>query len=144
MPFILFTKPLQKLSLEQLAESVASCGYDGVDLTVRPGGHVNPNHVREALPRANQALQARGLSIGLATTGITEASDPVAEPTFAALSECGVRHAKLGYWPYDPSRRLREQIDEVRRKLTIDEILRQARTDLALVREVAGRVPVAA
>ena len=117
MQFILFTKPLGKLPLEALADAVASCGYDGVDLTVRPKGHVDPKNVRAELPRASAVLRAGGLSIGLATTGITEASDPVAEPTFAALAECGVRHAKLGYWAYDPARRLREQLDEVRRKL---------------------------
>jgi sugar phosphate isomerase/epimerase len=117
MQFILFTKPLGSLSLEALAEQVATCGYDGVDLTVRPKGHVDPQNVRAELPHARDILRDRGLTIGLATTGITEADDPVTEPTFAALAECGVRHAKLGYWPFDPARRLREQIDEVRRRL---------------------------
>ena len=36
-------------------------GFDGVDLSVRPGGHVEPDNVETDLPKAIEALADNGL-----------------------------------------------------------------------------------
>ena len=37
-----FSKHLQFLQGEELAKATAQIGFDGIDLAVRPGGHVEP------------------------------------------------------------------------------------------------------
>jgi L-ribulose-5-phosphate 3-epimerase len=95
-----FSKPLPQMDWQRLAESVARAGYGGVDLTVRPGGHVLPERVREDLPRAVAAIRARGLSVPMITTGLTSANDPAAQPTLAAAGKLGVPFYKPGYYKY--------------------------------------------
>jgi len=78
MPYIVFTKHLKELSVEQLIEAMKAIGADGVDLCVRPGYPVNPDNASEALPRAAEAFRAAGLSIAMVTTptDLTSASVP--------------------------------------------------------------------
>ena len=42
----IFSKHLQFLQGEALAKAVAEIGFDGIDLAVRPGGHIEPERVR--------------------------------------------------------------------------------------------------
>ena len=68
MKFIMFTKHLEHLSYEELADTIAGIGLDGVDLTVRSPGHVMPENVRTDLPKAAKAIRDRGLEVGWITT----------------------------------------------------------------------------
>jgi sugar phosphate isomerase/epimerase len=117
MQLVMFSKHLAPLSIEQAGEAVRELGLDGIDLTVRPGGHVLPEVVASELPRAVAALLAQGVAVPMITTGIVSASQPEATPTFAAAAEAGVRWLKLGYWPYRPFGALREQLDLAKREL---------------------------
>lgn len=129
MKFLLFTKRLEHLGLEDLAETVAGIGLDGVDLTVRgaghnlpeaaagTAGHITPDRVTTDLPRAVEICRAQGLEIGWITTDITSANSPYAREVIATLSECGIPQLKLGYHHYDGFGHLRRQLDEMRRDL---------------------------
>ncbi|MCG8376425.1 MAG: twin-arginine translocation signal domain-containing protein, partial [Chlorobiales bacterium] len=75
-PICIFSKHLQWLDYREIAEIVAEIGFDGIDLTVRPKGHVLPERVQEDLPRALEAAQTAGLSIPMMTTAIQEPDDP--------------------------------------------------------------------
>ena len=67
-----FSKHLQWLDYEAMARAAADIGFDGVDLTVRPGGHVLPENVEVDLPRAVQAVRAKGLKADRITTAIVD------------------------------------------------------------------------
>ena len=41
----IFSKHLQFLNYEDMANAAAEMGFDGIDLTVRPNGHVLPEQV---------------------------------------------------------------------------------------------------
>jgi sugar phosphate isomerase/epimerase len=101
MQLMMFTKHLQPLPLPEAAEAMRNLGFDGADLTVRPGGYVDPTNVRSALPEAIRILKDHGLQVGLLTTAITSATDPTATMIFEAAAGAGVREIKLGYWRYD-------------------------------------------
>jgi sugar phosphate isomerase/epimerase len=88
-----------------------------VDLTVRPGGHIPPEHAASGLPEAVRQLRDLGLTVPMITTGITAADEPHAETVVAAAAKLRIRELKLGYWPYRPFGKLREQLDEARRKM---------------------------
>ena len=48
----LFSKHLPELGWGDLGRAVKDCGFDGVDLTVRGGGHVLPEKAADDLLRA--------------------------------------------------------------------------------------------
>jgi L-ribulose-5-phosphate 3-epimerase len=98
---IVFSKHLPDLHYEELGKTAKELGFDGVDLTVRPKGHVLPERVVEDLPRAVDALRKHGLSVPMITTEITSAADPVAIPTLRTASKLGIPFFKPGYWKYN-------------------------------------------
>ncbi|MCD6519660.1 MAG: sugar phosphate isomerase/epimerase [Anaerolineae bacterium] len=125
MQWVMFTKHLQEFSIEQTAEIIRELGLDGLDLTVRPGGHIEPSEARELLPQAFRTVQSKGLSIPLLTTAITSAEDPYAETIFQLAAEGGVRFIKLGYWRYRGFGHIRQQIEEI--KFLLDGLEKLAR-----------------
>ena len=50
MQLVMFSKHLGPLTVGRVGELVRELGFDGVDLTVRPGGHVLPESVDTDLP----------------------------------------------------------------------------------------------
>jgi sugar phosphate isomerase/epimerase len=117
MKFIMFSKHLEQLNYEELADTIAEIGLDGVDLTVRSPGHVLPENVKTDLPKAAKAIRTRGLEIGWITTAITSASSPHAEEILATARDLGIRQFKLGYHRYNGFGNLKQQIEEVRQDL---------------------------
>lgn len=117
MRLVMFSKHLGELSVAEAGRRVKELGLHGLDLTLRPGGHVLPERVRQDLPAAVRQLADQGLSIPMITTGIVAADEPHAEAIMAAAAELGIRELKLGYWPYRPFGTLAEQLDRARRAL---------------------------
>ncbi len=115
--FLMFSKYLNALSIAQVGETVRALGFDGVDLTVRPHGHVQPEDAAHALKPAVRTLNQAGLVVPMITTAITSAGDTHAEAIARAAGESGVRTLKLGYWPYRGFGHLHAQIEEARREL---------------------------
>lgn len=113
----MFSKHLAAYSVAELGPVVRDLGFDGVDLTVRPGGHVLPEQALEALPAAVETLHAHGLDLPMITTAVTDATEPHAKVVFAAAADCGIRYVKLGYWPYHNFGTMQARIDECRKKM---------------------------
>jgi len=100
-PVCIFSKHLQFLDYTAMAETAADIGFDGVDLTVRPGGHVSPENVERDLPRAVEAVRKVGLQVPMMTTAITDPGDPRTEPILNTASRLGIRYYRMGYLSYD-------------------------------------------
>ena len=98
--FCFFSKHLPMLAWGPLAEAVKQVGFDGVDLTVRPGGHVDPVRAREDLPRAIEAIRRHGVEVPMITTALVSADDPAARPILETAGRHGVRFFKPGYYNY--------------------------------------------
>ena len=98
--YCIFSKHLPDLGWADLAAAAIDMGFDGIDLTVRPKGHVLPERVTEDLPRALDAIRAKGTTVAMITTEVTSADQPEARAIFAAAGTAGVRLAKVGYWKY--------------------------------------------
>jgi sugar phosphate isomerase/epimerase len=125
MKMMFFSKHLGILSVVEAGRVIRELGFEGVDLTVRPGGHVLPEHAVAELPGAVRALADLGLQVPLITTGITSAQDPFAADIFEVAGQVGIPDLKLGYWRYEAFDMLRGQIDTIAREL--DEIEALAR-----------------
>jgi L-ribulose-5-phosphate 3-epimerase len=100
--FCFFSKHLPDLGWGDLGKAVKDAGFDGVDLTVRPNGHVLPGKAAADLPRALDAIKAAGVAVPMITTELTSASDPNARSLLTAAARGGVRYFKTGYWRYTP------------------------------------------
>ena len=101
MQFVVFSKHLQEWPIEKALREAGRIGLDGLDLTVRPGGHIEPQDAATQLPGALATARDMGLDIPMITTAITRGDTPGADETFAACAELGIRHLKLGYWTYE-------------------------------------------
>ena len=79
----IFSKHLQFLQGEALARGAAEIGFDGIDITVRKGGHIEPDRVRQNLPALVKTIRAQGLEVPMISTGIVDADTPFAEDMVA-------------------------------------------------------------
>ena len=114
--FAAFTESFQSWPIPKVCQQFKTIGLDGLDLTVRPGGHIEPADAPSKLPAAAQAARDHGVRIFMLSTAIVEA-DPQAERLLAAAAEAGVDRVKLGYYRYTEFGTLARQIDDARRKL---------------------------
>lgn len=116
MKIVAFTKSFQHWPIPVVCHRFKEIGLDGLDLTVRPGGHILPKDVEEQLPLAAKAALEAGVEIGMLTTPITE-PNAEAEKILATASKLGIHKVKLGYYRYKPFGTLAKQLDDVRRQL---------------------------
>ncbi len=111
-----YSEHFQSLPIPEVCRLMAEMGVDGLDLTVRPGGHIKPSEVRTGLPLAVRAARDNDLKIMMLTTAITEPGR-VAEETLAACRGEGIDRIKLGYYRVGEFGSLARRLDEVRRQL---------------------------
>lgn len=110
----IFSKHLQWLDYPQMARTAAEIGFDGIDLTVRPGGHVEPERVRDDLPKAVEAIRAAGLDVPTMTTAITDPADKLTADVLETASRLGVRFYRMGYYEYQDSKGVQQTLDEAK------------------------------
>ncbi len=96
----LFSKHLPAMDWARMAQAVKKLGFGGIDLTVRPGGHVLPERASEDLPKAVAAIRAEGLSVPMITTALTSAGDPTAKPILSNAGKLSIPFFKPGYYKY--------------------------------------------
>jgi len=110
----IFSKHLQFVQGDALARAAADCGFDSVDITVRKGGHVEPERVAQDLPPLVKAIRARSLDVPMVTTDISDIDTPFAEPILRTISNLGIRYYRWNTIRYSPGRPLAAQIEEMR------------------------------
>lgn len=96
----LFSKHLQFLNYDDMSEAAAEMGFDGLDLTVRPGGHVLPERVTEDLPRAVEAMKKFGLLPEMMTTEVTNANDALTKTVLETASQLKFKYYRMGWLRY--------------------------------------------
>src|SRR5271170_71053 len=74
----LFSKHLPKVHYSELGGVLKDLGFAGCDLTVRPGGHVEPTLAAADLYRAVESIRAEGVEVPMITTALVTANDPTA------------------------------------------------------------------
>ena len=100
----IFSKHLSWLDWQELADTVAQIGFDGIDLAVRPKGHVLPENVERDLPKAVDIIKKAGLQVPMMVTEINKVSDPFAEKIIKTASEVGINYYRTSYMDYDFSK----------------------------------------
>jgi L-ribulose-5-phosphate 3-epimerase len=117
-PLVCFSKNLQYLAdFNRLAGQLAELGFDGTDLTVRSGGHIQPENVTRDLPFAVEAFRKAGLAVHMITTDITGADDPKAEAVLKTASALQIPYYRIGTWTYEKGKGIVEQLDALKPKM---------------------------
>jgi len=113
-----FSKGLPRLHYSELGGVLQAMGFEGCDLTVRPGGHVLPEKSAADLIRAIESIRGEGVEVPMITTAFRSASDPHARNVLGLAGQyMKVPFFKPGYWRYGSE--------------PLDETLAAARRDLA-------------
>ena len=111
-----YTEHFQSLPISDVCKLFKQMGVEGLDLTVRPGGHINPENAKDELPRAVRTARDHGLEIMMLTTGITT-PDRHAEDILATCQQHGIQRIKIGYFGIGKFGQLSKRLDNVRREL---------------------------
>jgi sugar phosphate isomerase/epimerase len=118
-PICIFSKHLQWCkSFDEMAAVAAEIGFDGVDLTVRNGGHVPPKDVVKKLPQAVKAVEKAGLKVYMMTAGVNDPDDDWTVPVLKTAGEMGVGFYRMGYMKYDKQLGVAESLPKLRQQIT--------------------------
>lgn len=107
-----FSKHLQFLNYEDMADAAAEMGFDGVDLTVRPKGHVLPERVEDDLPKAIEAIRKANLSHTMITTAVQDADNTIDRKLLETASKLGVDFYRMNWLRYPENKSIPEAIEE--------------------------------
>jgi L-ribulose-5-phosphate 3-epimerase len=125
----IFSKHLQFLDYPKMAAVANDLGFDGVDLSVRPGGHVEPDNVETDLPKAIEALADNGLLSIMMTSGVNNVSDPVNVRVLNTAADQGIKFYRMAYYDFADDKSWKENLDGHRKDM---EALADMNQDLGL------------
>jgi len=121
-----FSKHLQFLDWQGLAGTAAEIGFDGIDLTVRDGGHVLPERVEQDLPKAAEIIRRAGLALPMVTAGIVDTRSPHVESMLKTFGALGIPRYRWGGFQW---------VDSIPMPVRLEELKR----DAALLAEMNGK-----
>ena len=113
----LYSQLLIKVPYDELGPVLRNLGVDGCDLSVEPGGHVNPQQQDFHLMRAVEAITGVGLDVPVITTAYTSLADPTIRNVAGICGEMGVPVFKPGHWKYTAGTEIEARLAEVQRDL---------------------------
>ena len=113
----IFSKHFQWTDVKETAAIAKDLGFDGVDLTVRPAGHILPERVESDLPAAVEIVHRAGLEVPMITTGITDVTTPRAEAILRTASRLGIHHYRWGQLNYKADKSIVEQLDGLKPRM---------------------------
>ncbi len=96
----IFSKHLQWLGYRDMARLASEMGFTGIDLTVRDGGHVLPERVKQDLPIALEHIRGEGLEVPMITTAITDPSDTLTREILETAGKLGIGIYRPGWFKY--------------------------------------------
>jgi len=113
----LFSKPIDACTSEELVEIPARAGYNGIDLTFRKRGHIEPAAGSAALAAFVRIAEKAGLAVPMAATDIVSADDPQTEMIVKAMADNGIKNYRFGIFNYDKKRSIPENLDFFREQI---------------------------
>ncbi len=111
MKVAIFSKHLEFLEGEELAKGAKEIGFDGIDLAVRKGGHVEPARVKQDLPGLVNTIRKSGLEVPMLTTDIVDADTPYAGDVLGAMKDLEIHRYRWGGFTWRDGQPLAQQIE---------------------------------
>ena len=116
-PLCIFSKHLHWLDYDATAKTAVSLGFQGLDLTVRKGGHVLPENAERDLARAAAAAQKAGTKIVLLTTEIDDAKNLLQRKILKTAAGLGIGCYRMAWLKYDETVSIRKNLQRFRGQL---------------------------
>ncbi len=113
----IFSKHLQFLDLKKAGQIAAELGFDGLDLTVRPGGHVLPRNVKNDLPIAIKDINESGCTCEMITTAVSDAENPLDIDTIKTAATQGVKYYRSNWFKFKDDLSLEDALDYYQKKV---------------------------
>jgi L-ribulose-5-phosphate 3-epimerase len=113
-PVCLYSQVLVEIGTFDLPMVVQGMGFDGVDLSVQPGGHVAPAKAGNFLMPALEACTGIGLDVPMITTALTSL-DNDAQQVLGLATYIQVPFFRPGHWKFSGSPAIEMQTPLVQR-----------------------------
>lgn len=98
-PILLFEKPVQALSYDEIGEQLASMGVDGIEASIRSKGHILPENAAKDIPGMLKSLAKSGLHTVIAATNVSDA-DPKTQDFLKILKDNGITQYRMNHFRY--------------------------------------------
>ncbi|YCM45811.1 TIM barrel protein [Verrucomicrobiaceae bacterium 227] len=115
-PIIVFEKAVQNLSYDVIGEHLAKMGLQGVEATIRKGGHIEPKDAESEVPKMVASLAKNGQKALIAATSVLEVNAEN-EKFLRILKANGITRYRMNYYRYDLKRSPLAQMREHAAKL---------------------------
>lgn len=113
----IFSKHLQFLNYKELAEAAAEMGFDGIDLSVRPNGHVTPERVEYDLPKAAEEIKKVGFKPSLMTTAVNAATNATDHKLLSTAARLGFSHYRMNWYNFPDNTTMPQAINEMAKSI---------------------------
>lgn len=113
----IFSKHLQFLDYKATGEMAAEMGFSGVDLTVRPKGHVLPELVKTHLPKAINAIKEGGSKCEMITTSIESVNNPLDVDIIKTAAKQGVKYYRTHWFKYLEGKTMEESLEVYKQEI---------------------------
>ncbi|HVW85647.1 MAG TPA: TIM barrel protein [Bryobacteraceae bacterium] len=113
-----YSRNMARIPYAELGLIAQQIGYEGIDLTVMIGGHVDPRVTNVDLVRAFESIRGAGLEVPMISTAITSALDPTAYPVLYLTGHSQIPLFRMGLWQYRDSGDIRQRLSQCRREMT--------------------------
>ena len=100
-----------------MAEAAAEIGFDGVDLTVRPNGHVLPERVDSDLPNAIEAIRKVGFAPFMMVTAVEDADSSTDKKVLQVASKLGIKYYRMNWFRYPDDNNMPAALEHFRKKV---------------------------
>ena len=119
MKISIFSRHLQYLPASRIAEQAKKLGFESVDVTVRPGGHVEPSSASKVLPQLVKSIRDAGLDVSMITTPILDAESSNVEEILNAAALSDIKYYRWGPFPepYATTTGVFQQLDEMKKRV---------------------------
>jgi len=113
----LFSKHLQFLDIKKAAQITSELGFNGMDLTVRPKGHILPENVISDLPAALLDIKNAGSACQMMTTAISDIKNKVDHDVIKTAAEEGIKYYRSDWFKYKDELSLEASLDYYKEKV---------------------------
>ena len=115
-PVAVFEKPIQTLDYDRMGEDLAKMGVQGIEATIRRGGHIEQANAEIEVPRMVAALAKNGQKALIATCNVNLADEKSAK-FLRILKANGITRYRMDYFRYDLRKDLLPQVADNTAKL---------------------------
>jgi len=108
----IFSKHLQFLNFQDMSDAAKELGFDGIDLTIRPNGHVLPEKVETDLPLAVEAMKKAGFTPSMFCTAVEDAGNPIDKKLLETASKLGFKYYRMNWYKYNDQKTIPQSLAE--------------------------------